>query len=503
MRYNYIKNILEETEINAEKLAVCGTDKDITWAELKLITEKVREIVQQLNIPEGHPVIIYGHKEALFPSLILSLMLCNIPYIPVDKIYPDERLNKVKNISKSQVIFNCGDYQFDVDFPVVVDKNFNININQQPDFVNKTYGSTEDPLRYIIFTSGSTGEPKGVQITQQALCSFIDWIDKDFGFDSNDVYINLAPFSFDLSVYELTCYLHFGGTLLLTDSETVADLDNYFGRIKRYNATVWVSTPSFAYLCIREEKFNNKNIPYIKTFLFCGETLPNNTSQKLLENFPSSRVFNTYGPTEATVATTLIDITKEIADKYDILPVGFVKYTSEIVIDKVDEEQTGEIIIAGDNVSIGYLGNDELTNEKFFDYKGRRAYRTGDVGYIKDNMLFYLGRNDDQVKLHGFRIELGEISSNICKFDFVDDAATIPLKRNNEVVRIVTFVIKNKLSTFDHIQIKEKIINELSEKLPYYMIPSDIRIIDKFPFSTNHKIDKNKLTEIYKQGVKT
>lgn len=503
MKYSFYNNRFEDIGRNINKIAISASDEDITWKELYQRVEKLAEIYKDLDIPKGHPILIYGHKECFYPIAVLAAIMSDIPYIPVDFILPIERIKKIIEITGSQVVINCGEYDLNFLAPVIIDKNFKIKKISKPYYKDSIHWMPNDPIRYIIFTSGSTGEPKGVQITQSAIVSFARWLETDFKFSEIDVFINQAIFSFDLSVYELVCYALFGATIILNDNKTMQDSGRFIQRIKKYRGTVWVSTPSFAYLCLNDENFHDDTLPEIKTFLFCGELLPNITAKKLLQRFKKTRVLNTYGPTEATVATTLINVTTEIVDKFAILPVGYPKEDCEIIIDIKDDKndkRTGEIIIAGDNVSSGYFRNEELNTRKFFSYKGKRAFRTGDVGYFEDNFLFFTGRDDDQIKFHGYRIELDEITFVIRKLDFIEDAVTIPLKRNNEVKRIVSFVILKKGHEGFGNELKNKIIHEIERKIPPYMIPGDIREMKEFPLSPSHKIDKQKLVEIYKNN---
>lgn len=503
MKYSYHLNKIIEEEINPGKPAIIDSDRVMTWSELKEATAIVGNIVDALHVPEGHPIIIFGHKEAIFPAIMLGLMLKNIPYIPIDKMYPEDRIKKIIKISGAQIIFNCTGNEIPLfDTLTIINNKLTIDKIHATDFQAK-YGTKDDPVRYIIFTSGSTGEPKGVQITKSALVSFIDWIDHDFGLGENDVFMNQAPFSFDLSVYELSMYLHFGATVVLNSIDLLQESDAFFAILKRYNQSVWVSTPSFAYLFLRDTMFNEKELPAIKTFLFCGETLPVQTAQKLLILFPDARVLNTYGPTEATVATTIVNITPDIIQRYpDALPVGYIKRETEILIDNEtnDPAQPGEIIIVGDNVSIGYVGLPEINKNVFSRRNGKRAYTTGDNGYIKDGLLFHMGRMDDQVKLHGYRIELNEISAVLRNFPNVEDAVTVALKKDQQVKKIVSFIIfKNDLQLPGD-EWKKDIHELLSLKLPQYMIPADFRQVKSFPISSNHKIDKKKLADLYVTG---
>ena len=158
----------------------------------------------------------------------------------------------------------------------------------------------------------------------------------------------------------------------------------------------------------------------------------------------------------------------------------------------IDAENIGEMEIVGDNVSIGYFKNEELNSQKFEAKYEKRSFRTGDYGYFEDGMLFFANRKDELIKLHGFRIELGEIDKEFTNCSVVNEAITIPLKRGTEVIKLITFITVNSVANIDYLK------EEISRVLPYYMIPSDVIILEKFPYNTNHKIDKKELVNIYR-----
>ncbi len=471
--------LLDFVECDKEfnKIAVSGSDKDLTWNEFKNEVENFKTKLLEFNLPKGHPVVIYGHKEASFIVSAVACMSLGFPYIPVDTIYPQERLNKIVNVVNSAVVINSIEDKIDFNIEKVSTEYF-----------------YEDPIIYIIFTSGSTGEPKGVQITRDSILDFAKWLEKDFNFNNTNIFMNQAPFSFDLSVYELMGFLLFGGTIILNSREIIETHLEYIERLKKYSCNTWVSTPSFITRFLLSNEFTTQNLENLTTFLFCGEVLTSMTAKRILNNFPNSKVLNTYGPTEATVATTIVDITPEIIEKYSKnLPVGFVKENTTINLLDIDSENIGEMEIVGDNVSIGYFKNEELNKQKFESKYEKRSFRTGDFGYFEDGMLFFANRKDELIKLHGFRIELGEIDKEFTSNKAVIESITIPLKRGSEVMKLITFII-----TKDEIEINE-LKEEISKTLPYYMIPSDIIKLDKFPYNNNHKIDKNELINIYKK----
>lgn len=185
MRFDFKLLDFVECEKEFDKLAVCGSDKDLTWSELKNEVDSFKKKLQKYNLPKGHPVLIYGHKEVDFIVSIISCMSLGFPYIPIDTIYPKDRVDKIASIVKSAIKIDTIENKID--------------FNQSN--ISTSY-LLSDPIIYIIFTSGSTGEPKGVQITQNSILDFEKWLNSDFGLSKDSVFMNQAPFSFDLSVYE-------------------------------------------------------------------------------------------------------------------------------------------------------------------------------------------------------------------------------------------------------------------------------------------------------------
>lgn len=485
MKFCFDSKEFIENEITPKKLAVIGDDIELTW---KQFHDNVNHLCDQF-INQGlnktdFPVMVYGHKSAFMLVAFYACMKLEIPYIPLDKFYPKERLQKIADISKSEVVINT------TSTPLQIENTNEVLITKQGVLVTQkavvsdAISKKDDPLVYIIFTSGSTGEPKGVQISSEAVQSFTRWMSSDFGFNANDVFVNTAVLSFDLSVFEVMTFGKLGATLLLNNKDQTSDPNILIPRIEKYSGNIWISTPSFAliYARIKDEPRLNS----LHTFLFCGEVLPNELAKKLLNHYSNVRVLNTYGPTEATVATTLINITSEIIATHKALPVGKSKPESELLIDN------GEIIIVGPNVSKGYTNNEALNAEKFITINNNRAFKTGDHGYLENGVLFFSGRNDDLVKLHGYRIELNEISSAINNLDYVVHGETIALKRNGSVKKIVSLV-KPINDSVSGTQIKE----DIASILPPYMIPSDIKFLKEIPLNQNGKADKKLLTELY------
>lgn len=492
MKFSFEQKDFIEQGIDASKLAIISENDPLTWHEFETRVNELCTFFKENNWNElAKPILIYGHKQAEMIVGIYACIKMQIPYIPIDFVYPKERIQVIQKLAEVDLLLNCSENFLGLEN--VVEVKFSkkkIEICSETK-VKKRTSIEIDPLVYIIFTSGSTGEPKGVQISTEAVKSFSKWMCNDFGFNAADVFINVALFSFDLSVYELLTFAALGATILLNDKSTTDKPELFLNRIEKYKGTIWVSTPSYSFIYSRIE--NSSIDETLKYFLFCGEILPNQLAKALKSSFKKTKILNTYGPTEATVATTLIEITDEIIEKYNPLPVGFPKAESQILI------QEDEIVIVGKNVSLGYLNRADLNEQKFLKIDGERAFKTGDYGYLEKGMLFCKGRNDDQVKLHGFRIELNEITSKINEIAYVLKSETIALKRNEEVKKIVSLVqLKNAQEGID---IKQDVLAHLKKTLPDYMLPADIKIISEIPLNQNGKSDKKMLEQIYLKNV--
>ncbi|MGD1847697.1 MAG: AMP-binding protein [Salibacteraceae bacterium] len=500
MRFDFQLRAFAQTDSGTDQLAVLGSDHSMNWEALQLAVQERMLQLQASEIPTGHPVLIYGHKEAHFVVNVLACISLQLPYIPIDINVPKARCQRIAKRSGSQVLLTSRvEHPFE-EVPIIFPSSGPISRKGHANFSQSIHHRPEDPIRYIIFTSGSTGEPKGVQITASAVSSYLEWVDRDFGLVGHATWINQAPFSFDLSVYDLYISLHRGDSLVLSTAKQLNDPSTFFPRIQRANASVWVSTPSAAYRYLAAPDFTGAHFPQLHTFLFCGETLPNRTARLLLERFPKARVLNSYGPTEATVATTLVDVTAEVVAHHDPLPVGAPKFSSELLLEKQDpNDEWGEIIIVGNNVSIGYFEAPELNAQKFFLHQQKRAFRTGDLGKLENGQLFFGGRNDDQIKLNGFRIELGDISHQMGQLPGVKDAVVLPLKQRETVKRIIGILILEEGISPDQSYL-DRLRQRLYDHLPAYMVPSELCVTSEFPYTTNHKVDRKALIDRYRKG---
>lgn len=496
MNYNFFKREFEACDRNPDQLAIAGSDKDLSWTELRELSLEIADKIKSIGVPKGHPIMIFGHKEASYAATLLACYHAELTYIPMDSIYPPDRIQDIQLQTGSQLLIDCTGKNTDLHFSATLIPGEAIRKNSNLDFSKSIYDEPGETLQYIMFTSGSTGRPKGVMIRQSSILSFLKWSMENFGFGPDDVFMNQAPFTFDVSLCDFLNALSQGGSLVLNSREILNDQIQFLERLKKYRCSVWTSTPSFAFLYLRNPDFSAKQIPYLKHFLFMGEILPNKTCGTLFQKFPDCKIANAYGPTEASIVTTHLFITPEILKEYPVLPIGHSKTEATLKIDKSNpDDEYGELYIGGAHVARGYFGDPVLTEAKFIRENGISYFKTGDLAKAEKGLWFFAGRNDEQIKLHGYRIELNEINAVMEEYPEVLEACVIALKRNNEVKKIIAFAHFRETSPVE--QNKSALLEHLNKKLPYYMVPSAIVAISEFPINNSHKIDKNKLLEFY------
>ena len=482
-------NLIEQIDYWAlaapNAIAHISGDKRLTYGELRRRSDALAAHLVKRFGDDRAPIAVLGHREPEILIAFLGAVKSRRPYVPLDTVLPQQRIDKILAISRPALLLT-------------------------PEDVTKISGSAapvpalrvqrDDPF-YILFTSGSTGEPKGVIITLGCLEHFVAWMLQEQKFVLlGETFLNTAPLSFDLSVMDLYCSLTTGSTLFSISRDLVANPKMLYRALASSGATTWVSTPSFAQICLVEEKFAEEMLPRIRRFLFCGETLAAQTAARLLERFPRAQVWNMYGPTEATVATTSVRIDHPILETYPALPVGRAMSGTDVFVVNdagvtLPATERGEIVIAGPNVSPGYLGRPDLTAAVFFRHCDRRAYRTGDWGRFRDGLLFFEGRMDSQLKLSGYRIEVGDVEANLLALSSVRDAVVTPVIKNGAAQSLAAFVVLSSRTEASHFELTQSLRRQLAERLPVYMLPRKFVFRDAFPLTANGKVDRARLAQ--------
>jgi D-alanine--poly(phosphoribitol) ligase subunit 1 len=469
-----------------DNVAHVSSGRSMTFAELGRRSDTLASWLAAELGDSRAPIAIRGHKEPEMLVGFLGAVKSGHPYVPIDTSIPEQRAERIEQTSGAAKVLT----------PAMIAEI--TNDSRSSGTPRRVEGT--DPF-YILFTSGSTGEPKGVVITLANLEHFVAWMMGEQRFtEPGEVFLNQAPFSFDLSVMDLYLSLATGGMLVSVTKEDIANLRGLYELFRKQAITTWVSTPSFAAMCLIEKSFAQAMLPSLRRFLFCGETLPNEVAAALLDRFPEAEVWNTYGPTEATVATTSVQIDRAVLASYSPLPVGAAMPGTRLFIrgeagEELPDGDRGEIIIAGPNVSPGYLNRPDLTERAFFDSGPVRAYRTGDWGRQRNGQFFFEGRMDNQVKVNGFRIELGDLESNLRALEGIADAAVLPVEKGGKIDSLAAFIVETERSSGSDFERAARLKSRLGERLPAYMVPRKMIFLESFPMTPNGKTDRRKLAE--------
>ncbi|HYF56930.1 MAG TPA: amino acid adenylation domain-containing protein, partial [Salinarimonas sp.] len=349
-------------------------------------------------------------------------------------------------------------------------------------------GLTPDHPAYMIYTSGSTGTPKGIVVSHRNICHFLRSANAVYGFHEDDVVFQGASVAFDLSMEEIWVPYLVGATLFVATPAMMGDAERLPELIAGAGVTVLDTVPTLLAMITRD-------MPGVRLVLLGGEALP----QPLVERWATGgrRLFNTYGPTEATVVATVAEMRP--GDRVTIgkpIP-NYTAYIVDEALNPVPPGAQGELLIGGPGVAQGYLKRPELTADKFipnpFASDGRDPilYRSGDAVSLDEagNIVFH-GRIDDQVKIRGFRVELGEIEAKLARQPGVGQAAVV-LRQDEGIDRLVAFLVPGG-GGLD----KSRLRRDLREQLPPYMVPNHFEVVDTLPRLSSGKVDRKSLKAV-------
>ncbi|CDR23502.1 D-alanine--poly(phosphoribitol) ligase subunit DltA [Staphylococcus schweitzeri] len=478
-----INKLQSFTDANPESIAVRHTTDELTYKQLMDESSKLAHRLQGSK----KPMILFGHMSPYMIVGMIGAIKAGCGYVPVDTSIPEDRIKMIIEKVQPEFVFNTTDESFDS----IVGELFTIeDIKTSQDPVIFDSQIKDNDTVYTIFTSGSTGEPKGVQIEYASLVQFTDWMLELNKSGNEQQWLNQAPFSFDLSVMAIYPCLASGGTLNLVDKNMINKPKLLNEMLAATPINIWVSTPSFMEMCLLLPTLNEEQYGSLNEFFFCGEILPHRAAKALVSRFPSATIYNTYGPTEATVAVTSIQITQEVLDQYPTLPVGVERPGARLFT--TDE---GELVIEGQSVSLGYLKNDQKTAEVFNFDNGIRTYHTGDKAKFENGQWFIQGRIDFQIKLNGYRMELEEIETQLRQSEFVKEAIVVPVYKNDKVIHLIGAIVPTTEVT-DNLEMTKNIKHDLKSRLPEYMIPRKFEWMEQLPLTSNGKIDRKKIAEV-------
>ena len=498
------RNVLEylEQTVNRlpDKVAYANETYGITFGEVYQQSRAIGSFLNQQGIYK-EPIVVFMEKNPKTIVTFYGVIYGGNYYVPIDEEMPRHRIELIFESLKPKAVI-CDDitgkalenfgYQGDVYY---YDDIIKTSVNEGAIVHIRDKAIDTDPI-YIVFTSGSTGIPKGVVACHRSVIDYIESLSEVLGFGEDTVFGNQTPLYVDACLKELFPTLKFGATTYLIPKsyfmfplKLVEFLNEY-----KINTICWVVS---ALTMISAFGALEKQVPtYLHTIAFGSEVFPIKQFNLWRKYLPEAKFVNLYGPTEATGMSCYFEVNREFALE-DVIPIGKPFRNTEIILldeqNQIPEEgSTGEICIRGTSLTLGYYNNFEKTNEVFIQNPLNKIYPeliycTGDLGkYNEFGELIFVSRKDNQIKHMGHRIELGEIEIVANMQEEIKSACCIfdPTKK-----KIVLYYVGDITTA--------EVANYLKEKLPRYMIPNVIEVLDSMPLTANGKINRVLLKDMY------
>lgn len=494
--YEYIlKNFREKPE----NRAIVFEGKIYTYSDLYRKVNGMAAVLENKNVRQGDRVIIQSQKSPEQIAAIIAVVMYGGVYVPVAY---DQPLTRTKEIFKSSeakcIISDISSDKFDDLNEYIID--INCDPKTEYNFEN-LYNSTNN-LAYIIYTSGSTGKPKGVAITHRSAMNTIIDVNNKYNVNENSAVIAVSSASFDLSVYDMFGILSAGGLVILPTEKERTNPEYWFRSSEKYSVTIWNSVPSLFDLFLDYLETRNLKNKTLKSVILSGDWIPLHVPEKMSRYMPNALLISMGGATEASIWSNYYEV-KKFNTEWKSIPYGYpLENQKFFILDEFNRQcpdmVAGRLFIAGKGVAQGYYNSPEIT-EKSFRYIENVydgiLYETGDWGrYHKNGCIEFLGRKDNQLKINGYRVEIGEIKE-VMKKSGAEDSVIILIGEKAEDKRLIGFVV----SLYGENELKEN----MRKYLPEYFIPDKIMVMEKFPVTSNGKIDRKALISAYENSNKS
>ena len=473
----FAARFIQAANENPQKIAIQADGRSLTYAQVASQSKKLAELMAQSGVAAGALVGVHIDRSPEMIAALIAVHLNDCAYLPLDPEYPAARLVAIVGDARPQLVLHTGPAP---DLPTnLLDIETGIFTKAAESHVPRTCSTDTG---YVIYTSGSTGRPKGVEIGHESLCNFLDWTVADMGFGAADCVLQITSSSFDISVTEILAPLAVGGSIVIAPSGDRFSTAQCGRLIFEHKISVLQMVPGMLQTLV--DGLAGQVFDSVTRLLCGGEAVPNQLFMRARSLFPNARLFNVYGPTEATVWASFHEYTG--TDASGLAPIGKPMRNTFLTIlndqmRPVRQGQQGMLYIGGPALAKGYLGDPGRTNAAFLHQAttGQRLYKTGDIVRqdAQGNFLF-LGRDDTQVKLHGYRIELGDIEAQLLACG---------------ASKAVCLVKDDALVAFVSADSPETLRDALATRLPTHMIPSQIVELEEFPHTPNGKIDRKAL----------
>jgi amino acid adenylation domain-containing protein len=479
----------DRVAIAPNAIALEHNHQKVTYLQLHQKANQMAHYFWSQGLRPNEIVTVSLDRSPDFIAAIFAVLQCGACYVPIDSNYPDARLNLIIEDAAAKIHIGY---------------TFNNTVNSDTLFLSisdigkEIESFAKEPLNikvpseaaaYIIYTSGSTGKPKGVQVAHCNVINLLFSMKKEPGIGEKDKIFSVTSISFDAIIMETYLPLIFGACIVVVDEDIRRDGKLLLKKAITDKITFMWGTPSIWQILLE----SGWEQPLKIKALVGGEPVQLSLAHELLSR--CSELWNIYGPTETTVCAVLT----QISNNDNPITIGKPIANTQIYLldsdrNLVSNGKVGEIVIAGNGVSLGYLNRTELTNERFISntfHKENQSkmYLSGDLGKVLANgQIQCLGRIDEQVKISGHRIELGEIESQLTALTEIKRASVIASSAIGGEPNLVAY-----LQSQDRKENTDSIRQQLEAILPDYMVPSIFIWVNDFPLTTNGKIDKNNL----------
>lgn len=473
-----------------QQTALIFQDHIVSYGELNNLSDIAASKLIEQGIQAGQIIGLWLPRGINLLVMQLSIAKAGAAWLPFDADTPVDRIEICLSDANAAGLISCDAFSPKLEaLSAKIWVAEQLLLPTQAPLTGRNGLLAEHPA-YVIYTSGSTGKPKGIQINQGAICHFLRSENSQLGIQKSDRVYQGFSVAFDMSFEEVWISYLVGATLWIAPKEIATDPEALPLALIEHQITVLHAVPTLLALF-------NCELPNLRIINLggeaCSETLANRWAT------PERKLFNTYGPTEATVSASL-------AQLHAGEPVTIGRPLPNYVLLVIDPEpthklrllprgETGELCISGPGVAMGYLGRPDLTAEKFISNPfsigpyDQKLYRTGDLARIDEaGNVQCLGRTDDQVKIRGFRVELGEIEATLCQQPNIGTAAVI-FRKDDGIERLIAYLITEDKSA----PILADLRAALAETLPVYMVPSHFEALPEMPRLTSGKIDRKAL----------
>ena len=480
---NFKKNILEkiifQINKNPAKNAFCIDECNYTYGDLGKRISGIRGIIKKNHFLETLFAIEVNDDLNTYASII-ALWLEGKGFVSIHPNNPLERSIEIINQTGVKSIISS---RKKINFPDLNKVDLNFNSHNDLETIKDV---SELEIAYILFTSGSTGKPKGVVINRKNVNQFfLSFWSSGININPTDKCLQCFDLTFDVSIQTFIAPLVMGASVYTVPQNKIK-FSYVYHLLDSEKLTFAVMVPSM--LRYLKPFFEEINLPKLKTCILTAEASPLDLVKSWYSCIPNAQLFNFYGPTEATIYCTYYKVPRsKIKSKYGMISIGKpMKKVNAKIFSSTNKEvkvlKKGELYISTDQLTTGYWKNEKLNKKVFFKMEDIKYYMTGDLCYRDSSGYIYLlGRKDDQIKIDGYRIELGEIEYNTKKI--IGKEAVVIAKSEEDNIKLILF-IESK------VEIGERVLEKLKDKLPNYMIPSKVFCLETFPLNSNNKIDK-------------